>query len=342
MIIIGGLTRLTGSGLSITEWQPIMGVLPPLNEAGWAVAFEKYKQIPQYSEVNVWFSVAEFKEIFWLEYIHRLLGRVVGVLFLLPFIYFTAQKYFTKKQVVRFIGIFALGGLQGFIGWFMVSSGLFDRLEVSHFRLGLHLVVAFFIYALLLWSALDLVEHKHTKPSTSALVTYSKGITYFIFIVVFLGALVAGSKSGFMMNTFPLMDGQFVPEGIYFFQPWWLNHMENPITIQFQHRVAAILLFIDIIIFSILLSKKLPSLRKLAIWLAAVAILQVVLGAATIISFGGLDDYFNSNGYKKIFFAPVILAVAHQLNALILLNFNLVITHRLLSLKAKKGKKSGR
>lgn len=241
MVSVGGATRLTGSGLSITEWKPIMGAIPPLSDADWHEAFEKYRQIPQYQQVNKGMSLAAFKAIFWWEWGHRFLARFVGVAFLVPFLVFLSLGYVRRDLVPRMLMLFALGGLQGFIGWYMVASGLSERVSVSQYRLALHLGLAFVILGALIWTALsldDTDERRARSPLWSGGVVLL-GVT---FLQVELGALVAGMKAGLAYNTWPLMDGQFVPDGLLVMQPWYLNPFENAMTVQFNHRIVAYVL----------------------------------------------------------------------------------------------------
>lgn len=323
MVILGGLTRLTDSGLSITEWEPLKGALPPIGDE-WQVYFDKYKQIPEYLEINAGMSLAEFKEIFWLEYIHRLFGRIAGFVFFIPFVYFIITNALSFKLIVKLAFIFALGGLQGFVGWYMVSSGLSERTDVSQFRLAFHLIVAFVIYALLFWTAMD-IKNPERKAQAPREAVYSKWLTAFIFFMIFLGALVAGTDAGFIGgSTF------YIPDELWAMDSWWLNHFENRATIQFQHRLFAILLAIAVPIFVFVLVKKHPEIRKWAGFLNAALALQIILGISTLQLFHGLEDYFAANGYHKMWQPAVIVAELHQLGALLLLSMNLIITHKLL------------
>jgi cytochrome c oxidase assembly protein subunit 15 len=242
MIVVGGATRLTDSGLSITEWQPLLGAIPPLNDADWHTAFEKYKAIPEYSIVNAGMSLEGFKAIYWWEWAHRFLGRFIGIAFALPFLVFLVLGKLRGRFALKCLGVFALGGLQGAIGWYMVKSGLVDRIDVSQYRLALHLLVAFSILSLLVWLALD------AGPATGRirLLTVTPGqrraavaLFLLIFVQCGLGALVAGLKAGLTYNTWPLMDGKLVPDGLAAHSPWYLNVFENVTTVQFDHRLVA-------------------------------------------------------------------------------------------------------
>ncbi len=242
MVVVGGATRLTDSGLSITEWQPLLGAIPPLNVADWQSAFAKYQATPEYAIVNAGMSLAEFKFIYWWEWTHRLLGRLIGLAFALPFLGFWVAGKLRPGFPLKLMGVFALGALQGAIGWYMVMSGLVDRVDVSQYRLALHLLTAFAILALLVWLALE------AGPAADRvrLQTVRRGewrFAFLLFVLVFvqagLGALVAGLKAGLTYNTWPLMDGRLVPSGLGTLTPWYLNLFENVTTVQFDHRTLA-------------------------------------------------------------------------------------------------------
>jgi heme a synthase len=241
MVSLGGATRLTGSGLSITEWQPIIGTIPPLTDAAWQEAFEKYKRIPQYDVVNRGMSLGAFKLIYWWEWTHRFLGRLIGVALLVPFLYFLAVGQLTRPLMWRLVGILALYGLQGVIGWYMVSSGLADRIDVSQYRLALHLTLAVVIFGALLWIALSLGPgrpHRAGAPSQASQLA-GAGIAALVLLQVAAGAFVAGLKAGAGYNTWPLMDGALIPQGLGAMSPWWANLSENALTVQFNHRLLA-------------------------------------------------------------------------------------------------------
>lgn len=240
MVVVGGATRLTDSGLSITEWQPILGAIPPLNEADWQSAFVKYKAIPEYAIVNSGMALAEFKFIYWWEWSHRFLGRFIGIAFAVPFIGFWLAGMLRPGFAPKFLGVFALGALQGFIGWYMVKSGLVDRIDVSQYRLALHLLIAFAILALLVWLALDVAAERPHEPTVHrGARRFALALFALVFVQSGLGALVAGLKAGLAYNTWPLMDGRFVPEGLGTLSPWYLNLFENVTTVQFDHRIVA-------------------------------------------------------------------------------------------------------
>lgn len=241
MVVVGGATRLTDSGLSITEWKPIMGIFPPLTDAAWHDAFEKYRQIPEYHIVNRGMSLEAFKAIFWWEWGHRFLGRIIGIVFFVPFVWFWWTRRIPRHLTPRLIALFLLGGLQGGVGWYMVRSGLVDRIDVSHYRLAMHLGVAVVILGLLLWTALDFEHQRRWTDDAAGTVHGGTAVVLvvLIFLQVLLGALVAGLKAGLSHNTWPLMDGAFVPSGLAAMSPWYLNVFENVLTVQFNHRMAA-------------------------------------------------------------------------------------------------------
>ncbi len=242
MVVVGGATRLTDSGLSITEWQPILGAIPPLGDADWHTAFEKYKAIPQYAIVNAGMSLAEFKFIYWWEWTHRFLGRFIGFAFAVPFVGFWLARMLRPGFALKLLGVFALGAVQGAIGWYMVMSGLVDRVEVSQYRLALHLLTAFAILALLIWLALDVgpaPDRARTPTLTRGALWGARLLFVLVFVQAGLGALVAGLRAGFTYNTWPLMDGRFVPQGLGTLSPWYVNLFENVTTVQFEHRMVA-------------------------------------------------------------------------------------------------------
>ncbi len=238
MVVIGGITRLTGSGLSITEWKPIMGSVPPLNDHDWQIAFEKYQQIPQFQKINAHFELEDFKSIYWWEFIHRQLGRLIGLVFLIPFLYFLLTKQLDKVTIRKALFLFLLGGIQGFLGWFMVSSGLAERTSVSHIRLAIHLVAAFITFGFTFWYALEL-RNPVSKEDTGASSGTVKLIFSILIIQIVYGAFVAGMHAGKMYNTFPLMDGQLIPTGMATLEPQVLNLLNNPVAVQFIHRIFA-------------------------------------------------------------------------------------------------------
>src|SRR5215467_1603422 len=245
MVVVGGATRLTESGLSIVEWKPVTGALPPLTGAQWEQAFEGYKAIPQYHQMNAGMSLPEFKTIFWWEWSHRLLGRVIGAVYLLPFLYFLWRGGMSGELKRRLWLIFGLGGLQGAVGWWMVASGLSERTEVSQYRLATHLVLALLIFAAIVWTLRRLSERPPLVVAARLKVT-SALLVALTFVQLYLGALVAGLRAGLVYNTWPEIDGSFIPSSarLWFEQPWWRNLFENTLTVQFEHRMTAYALFL--------------------------------------------------------------------------------------------------
>jgi heme a synthase len=231
VIVVGGLTRLTESGLSITEWQPISGILPPLSQADWEALFAKYRETPQSRLVFGELTLEGFKRIFWLEYAHRLLGRLIGVVFLLPFLWFLFRKALTKTLALQLGGIFVLGALQGALGWYMVQSGLVHEPRVSHFRLTAHLGLALLIFSAEIWIALGLLKERQSKVKTFPLVVLA-----LVFLMALSGGMVAGLRAGHAYNTFPLMNGHLVPPETFMLEPWWENFFWNVAAVQLVHR----------------------------------------------------------------------------------------------------------
>lgn len=303
MVVIGGITRLTGSGLSITEWNVIMGALPPLNDQEWQLAFEKYQQIPQYKEVNSFFTLSDFKSIFWWEYFHRLVGRLIGVVFLVPFLWFLFTRQLERKMVKKAIFLFCLGGLQGFLGWFMVKSGLSERTSVSHIRLAIHLTTAFVTFAFTFWFALQLLEKKSNIPHFPSVHRWSIVLLIILLIQLVYGAFVAGLHAGKMFNTFPLMNGQIYPTGGWV-DDWGIrNLVDNPATVQFIHRFFAF----SIVSLTGLLSWRCKSLQvsirqqRSIRFLMLTVIAQFLLGVFTV-----------------LYQAPIALSSVHQIGAFFL------------------------
>lgn len=310
MVTVGGATRLTGSGLSITEWKPIMGAIPPLTDADWHEAFEKYKQIPQYHQVNKGMSLEAFKSIFWWEWGHRFLARLVGFAFLVPFLAFLALGYIRRALVPRMVGLFALGGLQGAIGWYMVASGLSERVSVSQYRLALHLGLAFVILGALIWTALQLDEERG-KPAASEWARSGLAVLALAFLQVELGALVAGMKAGLAYNTWPLMDGQVIPKGLFIAEPWYANLFENAMTVQFNHRIVAygLAAVAGWHILGVLRSARTRDAARIsALALGAAILVQIALGIWTLLAQ-----------------VPLSLGLVHQFGAAIL--FSIAVWH---------------
>jgi heme a synthase len=300
MVVIGGITRLTESGLSITRWQPIAGVLPPLDEAQWQAEFDRYREIPQYSAIHASMTLGEFKRIYFWEYLHRLWGRLIGVVFAVPFLVFLIRGQLARTLAPRLAVIFVLGGLQGVLGWYMVKSGLADRIEVSQYRLAAHLLAAVLLYAAILWTALDLL-----RPRRGGIDRGVALATVMVLLTMLAGAFVAGLRAGYIYNTFPLMGGALVPGEYGALVPWWRNWFENATAAQFDHRLLAELTWLLVA----LLWLREP--RPLAA-LFAFASLQAGLGIATL-----------------LLVVPLPVAVLHQAGALALLTAALVTLHRL-------------
>lgn len=303
MVVVGGATRLTDSGLSITEWKPIVGIVPPLSDADWQDAFQKYKQIPEYEQINKGMSLDEFKGIFWWEWAHRFLGRMIGFAFLIPFILLWFFGKIERRLVPRLIGLFLLGGLQGALGWFMVKSGLVDRVDVSQYRLAAHLGLAFIIFAAIFWVALGLRDRRGISalPGNS-LRTSACVLTVLIFLQVILGAFVAGTDAGLSHNTWPLMDGAIIPDGLFAMEPWYANLFENVATIQFNHRMFAYLVILYAVVHFVFSLRKqdTATYRLSAAVVAGALIVQAALGIWTLLAV-----------------VPISLGVIHQGGALI-------------------------
>lgn len=306
MVVIGGITRLTNSGLSMVEWRPITGWLPPLSHEAWMAEFEKYRQFPEYLIINRGMSLDDFKAIYFWEYFHRLFGRLIGLAYGLPLAFFWLKGWIPQGYHRRLLLLFVLGGLQGALGWFMVVSGLRDRPDVSHYRLTMHLGMAIFIFGLLIWTALSLGRHP-ISPSEREKLAPARPLAWAVlilcFIQILLGGLVAGTNAGFTYNTWPLMDGRLVPDGLFLQSPWWLNFFENLTMIQFQHRIAAysLLLLAGILSWSVWKSGVLAARQSLAMLWASLG-LQVILGIAAL-----------------LYVVPVSLGAAHQAGALLVL-----------------------
>jgi len=314
MVLVGGATRLTESGLSIVEWKPVTGTLPPLDQAQWEQAFEAYRQIPQYRQLNAGMTLSEFKTIFWWEWSHRLLGRVIGVVYLLPFLYFLWRGGMGSELKRRLWLIFGLGALQGAVGWWMVASGLSERIEVSQYRLATHLVLALLIFAAVVWTLRRLSERPSLVVSLRLKIT-SAALLVLTFAQLYLGALVAGLRAGLIYNTWPDIDGAFIPSGarLWFEQPWWRNLFENTLTVQFEHRMTAYALFAIALLhaFDAIVSRAGAAARG-ALWLAAAVTLQALLGILTLINQ-----------------VPLALALSHQAVAILVLTLAVLQAERL-------------
>ena len=283
VLIVGGVTRLTHSGLSIAEWQPLVGALPPWSDHAWAAVFEKYRATPEYRLVTSGITLAEFKHIFWWEYAHRLLARLAGFAFLLPLLWFVWSGKLSGRLFRRLAILFVLGSLQGALGWFMVASGLVDSPRVSPIRLAGHLALALLIIGAMLWTAWDL----RVAPEQPRRVPVLAGATVVVvYLMAIAGALVAGTKAGFAYNTFPLMDGALVPEGLLHLSPWYLNFVDNIAAVQFTHRSIGwtLIALVPALWWWIRKSVPAPTARIESNWMLAALVLQVGLGISTLLS----------------------------------------------------------
>ena len=312
LIIVGGATRLTESGLSIVEWRPVTGTLPPMSEAAWNTEFEKYKAIPQYQKVNRGMSLDEFKTIYWWEWGHRLLGRLVGAAFLLPFLWFLWQGWIEKPLRMRLWGIFGLGALQGAVGWWMVASGLTERISVSPYRLGFHLTLACVIFGALVWTAQRMGP---LRPSEAPDRIRRAAVALLVLVIlqIYLGALVAGLRAGHIYNTWPLIDGALVPDAqrLWFIAPAWRNLFENTLTVQFNHRMLAYAIWL-LVMFHAYDAWRFGREKRSAFLLAGLVTLQAALGIVTLLHQ-----------------APLTLALMHQMLAIIVFTVSIVHAERL-------------
>ncbi len=313
MVVVGGVTRLTRSGLSIVEWKPVTGIVPPLTEQAWQEAFDKYRQFPEYQKINRGMSLDEFKSIYWWEFIHRILGRLIGLAFLLPYLYFLWRGAIRGSLAVKTGVMFLLGGMQGVLGWYMVKSGLVDRPHVSPYRLTAHLIFAFAIYGYILWVALDLLGVARRRVG-AGLRWASRGVLALVVVMVITGGFVAGTKAGFAFNSFPLMNGHWLPPGYLALSPLWVNFTENIATVQFDHRWLAILTGLAVtLLWWRALGAGLDRGTRLRFHaLAALVWVQVGLGIATLLAV-----------------VPVPLGAAHQGGALVVFTAALWLNHRL-------------
>jgi len=313
-MVVGGMTRLTHSGLSIVEWKPLVGALPPLSHADWLELFAKYQQTPEFIKRNHDMTLDGFQFIFWWEWAHRLSGRLIGVVFLLPYLFFLARGYLKGALAAKVFGFFILGGLQGAMGWYMVKSGLVDDPRVSQYRLAAHLGLAFVLFGLMFWTGLGMLQPRTAKFAVSPAPTFThhlgNWLVALVFIMVLSGALVAGIRAGLAYNTFPLMNGHFLPPESFMVEPWWLNFFTNMALVQFDHRLLAWVLMGLIPWYSWRLWNEFPDARTpvvvLTLWLAV----QVALGIATL-----------------LLQVPVALGAAHQAGAMVLFGLLLWANH---------------
>ena len=318
MVLVGGYTRLSGSGMSITQWKPLHGFIPPLSDTQWQEEFAGYQATPQYAQVNKGMTLDEFRGIFWPEFIHRVIARLVGVVFFLPLIAFALRRSFTKRFGLRLLGIFALGGLQGGIGWFMVASGLTDLPYVSHLRLALHLAAAFAIFALILWAIFD-AKHEEIRAQSPVLGVYKLWFGA-LCLQIMLGAFVAGLHAGLIYNSFPLMNGQFLADGAFDMRPGYKNFFFNLTLIQFMHRWLAVAVAFGFIFWwrSVAAYVKNTPSGKYCAYVLSVIALQFTLGVITLLQQ-----------------APLPLALAHQMTALLLFALAVALMHSLTRLKPR-------
>jgi cytochrome c oxidase assembly protein subunit 15 len=305
MVMIGGITRLTDSGLSMVDWKPIMGTLPPMNETQWLETFDKYKESPQFKELNSHFELTDFKRIFFWEYVHRVFGRLIGLVFIFPFIFFLIKGKVSKPLLWRLLLILVLGGSQGLLGWFMVKSGLVDIPTVNHFRLAAHLMTAFLTMSVIYWVSLEIRFPKEKQEaSLKKFKRWNWALLGMVALQIMYGAFVAGKDAGLMHNTWPLMDGHYIHPAAVSIDSFWYSVAHNKSTIQFIHRSLAILVFVFALsLFWESAKKKLQGSLKRSYGIITVVVLaQFILGVLTLV--------------LKV---PITLAVLHQLGALVLL-----------------------
>ncbi|MFT5658628.1 MAG: cytochrome c oxidase assembly protein subunit 15 [Gammaproteobacteria bacterium] len=318
MVVLGGVTRLTGSGLSMVNWHPIHGSIPPLTSEQWEEEFSNYQQSPEFQKINRGMNVDDFKSIFWFEYSHRLLGRIIGLVFFIPFVYFWWRKKIKPGLTPKLLTMFVLGGFQGLLGWYMVKSGLVSNPHVSQYRLTAHLLSAILIYGFILWTLLDLRYPKSLQPSKkTSLARWKKaslGLLGLVLVTIVSGGFVAGLKAGFIFNTFPLMGGNWIPEGVAALTPWYLNLFENVVTVQFNHRVLATSVGLLLLAWYIIGRNHFDDvqLKRSFKWIGMMVIIQVSLGLATL-----------------LLQVPVPIAAMHQAGALLLFTAVLINVHAL-------------
>lgn len=297
----------------MVDWRPVMGTIPPIGDAAWQKTFEMYQQSPEFQKVNSHMNVGDFKNIFWLEYLHRLLGRLIGIVFLVPFLVFAIKGYIRKDHWPKYLLMFVLGGLQGLLGWYMVKSGLVHEPHVSQYRLTAHLVAAFLVYAYMFWVALSLL-HPAAGRSRHPWFSMTVGLVSLISITIISGGFVAGLKAGKIYNTFPLMGTDWLPPGLTALEPFWRNFTDNTVTVQFDHRILAMTTFALIVVYWFRArNASLPAAtRRASNGLLHAAILQVALGISTL-----------------LLSVPLILAVSHQAVAMLLFTVSLFTLHSL-------------
>src|SRR6201991_5109293 len=323
MVRVGGATRLTESGLSIVEWKPVTGTLPPLNDAQWREAFAGYKAIPQYRELNAGMNLDQFKTIFWWEWSHRLVGRFIGVAYLLPFLWFLWRGALSTDLKRRLWIIFGLGALQGAVGWWMVASGLTQRVEVSQLRLATHLVLALLIFAAIVWTLRRLSDRQPVVASSRLKIT-AMVLLALTFVQLYLGALVAGLRAGRVYNTWPEIDGALIPTAarLFFEEPWWRNLFDNTLMVQFEHRMIAYTLLALAILHALdaVRSRAGPAAVSGALWLAGAIMVQAALGIQTLLHQ-----------------VPILLGLAHQAMAIVVLTLAILQAERLRARQPEQG-----
>jgi len=313
MVMVGGATRLTDSGLSITQWKPVTGAIPPMSPEAWQGEFERYKQIPQYKLVNRGMELGQFKAIYWWEWSHRLLGRLLGIVFLVPFVWFAVRQEIPKRLLLRCGLLFVLGGLQGVVGWWMVASGLSDRVSVAPERLAIHLGLAFLLLSALVWTALDAWNGAARQTMPSAWGARGLGLTALIYLQILLGALVAGNDAGLVYNDWPLMNGAFLPKD-YAGPGLWATIAHSQAAVQLHHRLVAYLLVATALVFAwgASRSRYLPGQAKgLAAAVAVAVLIQACVGVATLMTA-----------------VPISLGLLHQLTAALTLSLAVAFTWR--------------
>jgi heme a synthase len=314
MVVVGGITRLTLSGLSITEWNPVIGIVPPLTSAQWAAEFARYQQVPEYRAIHYGMSLADFKAIYFWEYTHRLLGRLIGIAFAVPLVWFWVRGRLPRRLAPALVGILALGFAQGLLGWYMVESGLAHRVEVSQYRLVAHLALALAIYGLILWTALGLIRELGGLRIGAGWRRAAEALIALVGLTIAAGGFVAGTRAGLTYNTFPLMDGHLVPAGYAHLHPFIRNWFENVAAVQFDHRLLAMTTAAAVLLLWVIASRSpLPAPTRLSLWaLLAAAAVQVALGISTL-----------------LLVVPIPLAVAHQAGAVLLLTAAIAFRHTL-------------
>lgn len=312
-VIVGGVTRLTESGLSIVEWQPLLGAIPPLTHDDWLLMFEKYKQIPQFSQVNHDMTLEGFQYIFWWEWAHRQIGRVIGLVFFIPLVWFWVRGVIPRGYKWKLVSFLILGGLQGAMGWYMVKSGLVNDIRVSQYRLTAHLGLAFLVFGLMLWTALGLLHERHPRPSAPAGVRrFALFVLCVVSLMVLSGGFVAGIRAGYAYNTFPLMNGHFIPPDLFALEPWWLNFFNNITTVQFDHRMIAyaLMLLVPLLWWKVL--RQAPQAKGAANAMLGMFGVQLVLGITTLLHQ-----------------VPVALGSLHQAGAMVLFAKLIWLNHKL-------------